>query len=196
MDLKNKEQVKKLIKGCKRGDRKSQRVLYETLYPKMLGVCMRYSSDSSQAKDLVQDGFIKVFQKIKTFNYKGSLEGWVRRLIVNNSIDYIRKSKQIQYNYEEESNLFNMKDKTPEIQEDNKLIRLKAETIVKLIQELSPAYRTVFNLYVIEDMSHREISEQLGISEGTSKSNLSKAKVKLRELYNEQLEQYDRENKV
>jgi RNA polymerase sigma-70 factor (ECF subfamily) len=196
MDLKNKEQVKKLIKGCKRGDRKSQRVLYEALYPKMLGVCMRYSSDPSEAKDLVQDGFIKVFQKIKSFNYKGSLEGWVRRLIVNNSIDHIRKSRQMRYNYEEESNLLNMKDETPEIQEDKKLIRLKAEAIVKLIQELSPAYRTVLNLYVVEDMSHKEISEQLGISEGTSKSNLSKAKVKLRELYNEQFEQYDRENKI
>lgn len=184
MDLNDKEQVRRLIRGCKKGDRKSQRVLYESLYGKMLGVCLRYSRDMLEAEDLVQDGFIKVFDKIKSFNYKGSLEGWVRRLIINNSIDQIRRKRKMNFDYEEESKIHNMKDENPEELEEFELLNLKAERIVELIQKLSPAYQTVFNLYVVEDMTHKEIADTLNISVGTSKSNLAKAKMKLRELYN------------
>ncbi|MEA3447989.1 MAG: sigma-70 family RNA polymerase sigma factor [Bacteroidota bacterium] len=197
MDLTNNEQVKKVVKGCKKGNRQSQRILYETLYNKMLGVCMRYSSDPNEAKDLVQDGFIKVFEKIKTYHFKGSLEGWIRRLIVNNAIDQLRKKKKLPYNFEEESGINNMEDTGEKEIEEKKLLRLEAKTIVSLIQKLSPAYKAVFNMYVIENMSHNEIAEKLNISIGSSKSNLSKAKVRLRKFYNEYIEKHDdRENKI
>jgi RNA polymerase sigma-70 factor (ECF subfamily) len=189
MDLTNKEQVRKVVKGCKNGNQQSQRILYEALYNKMLGVCMRYSSEPNEAKDLVQDGFIKVFKKIKTYNFKGSLEGWIRKLIVNNAIDQLRKKKKMLYSFEEESGINNMEDTGKEETEEKKLLHLKAETIVRLI--LTPAYRAVFNMYVIEDMSHKEIAKQLDISIGSSKSNLSKAKVRLRKLYIEYIEKHD-----
>ncbi|MFO7791153.1 MAG: RNA polymerase sigma factor [Bacteroidales bacterium] len=196
MDLTNEEQVKKLIKGCEKGDQQSQRMLYEALYNKMLGACMRYSRDPGEAKDLVQDGFIKVFKKIKTYNCKGSLEGWIRRLIINNAIDQLRKNKKMLFSFEEESGIDNMEDTKDEDDEDKKLLQLKAEKIVELIQKLSPAYQAVFNMYVIENMSHKEIAEKLNISVGSSKSNLSKAKVRLRKLYIEYIEKYDGKNKI
>ncbi|MDA3819996.1 MAG: sigma-70 family RNA polymerase sigma factor [Candidatus Delongbacteria bacterium] len=191
MDLTNKEQVRKVVKGCKNGNQQSQRILYEALYNKMLGVCMRYSSEPNEAKDLVQDGFITVFKKNKTYNFKGSLEGWIRKLIVNNAIDQLRKKKKMLYSFEEESGINNMEDTGKEETEEKKLLHLKAETIVRLIQKLTPAYRAVFNMYVIEDMSHKEIAKQLDISIGSSKSNLSKAKVRLRKLYIEYIEKHD-----
>jgi RNA polymerase sigma factor (sigma-70 family) len=193
MDLNDKERVRQLIKGCKNGDSKSQRILYETLYHKMLGVCLRYSKDMLEAEDLVQDGFIKVFEKIKSFNHTGSLEGWIRRLIVNNTIDEIRKKKRMLFDYGEESRIQNMKDEHPEEKEDFELLQLKAERLVELIQKLSPAYQTVFNMYVVEDFSHKEIAEILDISVGTSKSNLAKAKKRLREIY---IERFGHENKI
>ncbi|MFO7880829.1 MAG: RNA polymerase sigma factor [Bacteroidota bacterium] len=192
MDLKNNEQVRELIRGCKKGDRQSQRMLYEAFYGKMLGVCMRYSRDSSEAKDMVQEGFIKVFDKIKSYKHKGSLEGWIKKLIINNTIDYLRKNKKMKMSYEEESDLKQMKDEKAEDDEYKSLLKLQAETIVRLIQKLSPAYQTVFNLYVVEDLSHAEIADKLGISAGTSKSNFAKAKEKLREFYHEENERYDR----
>ncbi len=197
MDLTNSEQVKKVVKGCKKGNRQSQRILYEALYNKMLGVCMRYSKDPKEGEDLVQDGFIKVFAKIKTYNYKGSLEGWIRRLIVNNAIDQLRKKKKMLYSYEEESGINNMEDTGAKETEEKKLLQLEAKIIVGLIQKLSPAYQAVFNMYVIENMSHKEIAEKLNISIGSSKSNLSKAKVRLRKLYYEYIEKHDdRKNKI
>jgi RNA polymerase sigma factor (sigma-70 family) len=197
MDLTNNEQVKKVVKGCKKGNRQSQRILYEALYNKMLGVCMRYGNDPKEAEDLVQDGFIKVFAKIKTYNYKGSLEGWIRRLIVNNAIDQLRKKKKMLYSYEEEAGINNMEDTDAKETEEKKLLQLEAEKIIGLIQKLSPAYRAVFNMYVIENMSHKEIAEKLNIAVGSSKSNLSKAKIRLRKLYYEYIEKHDdRENKI
>ena len=186
MDFSNKEHVKKLVKGCQNGNRKYQRILYEKMYGRMLGVCMRYSRDIAEAEDMVQEGFIKVFEKINGFNYKGSLEGWVRRLIINNTIDTIRRNQKMCFDYEEESRIINMKDDHYDDKEASELLKLKSEAVVGLIQKLSPAYRTVINMFIIEDMSHREISQYLGISEGTSKSNLSKAKVKLLELYKQE----------
>jgi RNA polymerase sigma-70 factor (ECF subfamily) len=186
MDLNDKEQVRILVKGCKEGNRKSQRVLYEALYPKMLGVCLRYSRDTLEAEDLVHDGFIKVFDKICSFNFKGSLEGWIRRLIVNNSIDEIRRKRKMYFEYGEESNISNLKDESPEELEDEQMLQLQADRIVELIQKLTPAYKTVFNLFVVEDLTHKQIADLLDINVGTSKSNYAKAKRKLRELYNKE----------
>ncbi len=193
MNLNDKEQVERLISACRKGERKSQRVLYEMLYGKMLGVCMRYSSNMQEAEDMVHDGFIKVFDKIKSFENKGSLEAWITRLMVNHCIDVIRKKKKLKFQYQDESNMDNIKDEAIDEQEDFKILELKVERIVELMQKLTPAYQMVFNLYVVEDMTHNEIAQMLNISEGTSKSNFFKAKKKLRELYNEN---YGHENEI
>jgi RNA polymerase sigma-70 factor (ECF subfamily) len=169
-----------IIKGCLRNDRASQKALYEQFYSKMLGVCLRYAKDTDEAKDVLHEAFLKVFTNLKNFNGTGSFEGWIRRIMVNTSIDHLRKNKQ---NYLIVSTVYanekaaNMAD---EVDEDDLVLNIDKEEILKAVQELTPAYRTVFNLYVIEEYTHREIAELLEISEGTSKSNLSKAKFNLK----------------
>lgn len=169
-----------VIKGCLKNDRASQKALYEYYYSKMLGVCLRYSKSSDDAKDVLHEGFLKVFNGLKNFNNTGSFEGWVRRIMVNTSIDQLRKNKQ---NYLIVSTV-NVNDRSSniaeEMSEDDLLSNIEKEDILKAVQELTPAYRTVFNLYVIEEYTHKEIAELLDISEGTSKSNLSKAKFNLK----------------
>ena len=184
IDLTNKLETEKLVKNCIKGDRKSQHIFYKMFYSKMLSLCMRYASNYSEAQDLFHDGFIKVFSKLQSFENKGSLEGWVRRIIVNNAIDFVRNGKDFIVEYDDESKIADLKDEEEFDFDSEKDTRLKAELILKLIQELAPAYRAVFNLYVVENYSHKEIAEKLNISIGASKSNLSKAKIKLRELYN------------
>jgi RNA polymerase sigma factor (sigma-70 family) len=169
-----------IIKGCLRNDRASQKILYEHFYSKMLGVCLRYSKSNDEAKDIVHEGFLKVFDSLKNFKATGSFEGWVRRIMVNTSIDHLRKNKQnyliVSTVYANEKSV-NMAE---EIDDDDLAMHIDKEEILKAVQELTPAYRTVFNLYVIEEYTHKEIAEMLDISEGTSKSNLSKAKFNLR----------------
>jgi RNA polymerase sigma-70 factor (ECF subfamily) len=169
-----------IIKGCLKNDRASQKALYEQYYSKMLGVCQRYAKDKDDAKDVLHEAFLKVFSNLKNFNGSGSFEGWIRRIMVNTSIDYLRKNKQ---NYLIVSTVYaNEKASAAieEIEDDDLLLNIDKEDILKAVQDLTPAYRTVFNLYVIEEFTHKEIAEMLDISEGTSKSNLSKAKFNLR----------------
>jgi RNA polymerase sigma-70 factor, ECF subfamily len=169
-----------IIKGCLKNDRASQKALYEQYYSKMLGVCLRYAKDKENAKDVLHEAFLKVFNNLKNFNGSGSFEGWIRRIMVNTSIDHLRKNKQ---NYLIVSTVYaNEKASaaTEEIEDDDLLLNIDKEDILKAVQDLTPAYRTVFNLYVIEEFTHKEIAEMLDISEGTSKSNLSKAKFNLR----------------
>jgi len=181
IDLTNKEIVKNLIDSCIKGNRKSQELLYKTFYGKMLAVCMRYSRNREEAQDVLHDGLVKVFMKLKSFENKGSFEGWVRRIIVNGAIDNVRSRNDF-YIKEEQEFLPDVVDDTDNIAEIEKLRKMRAETIIELMQKLSPAYRTVFNLFAVENMQHKEIAETLNISIGTSKSNLAKAKVKLRKL--------------
>jgi len=170
-----------IIRGCLNNDRASQKALYDTFYSKMLGVCMRYSRTNDEAEDLVHEGFLKVFNKIDKLNNSDSLEGWMKRIMVNTAIDLIRKNKNnsllMSNNYADE----NFSDVADEIEDTDFELHFEKKDIMKAVQELSPAYRTVFNLYIMEDYSHKQISELLNISEGTSKSNLSKAKVNVRE---------------
>jgi len=170
-----------LIKGCLKNDRASQKALYEQFYSKMLGVCLRYSKNTDEAKDILHEGFLKVFNGLKGFNNNGSFEGWIRRIMVNTAIDYLRKNKQnyliVSTVYANEKQM-NIADDT--LEEEDFIMNIEEEIILKAVQELTPAYRSVFNLYVIENYSHREIAELLDISEGTSKSNLSKAKFNLK----------------
>ena len=172
-----------IIKGCLKNDRASQKILYEHFYDVMLGVCLRYSKTNDEAKDIVLEGFLKVFTGLKSFNHKGTLEGWIKRIMVNTAIDLLRKNKQ---NYLIVSTVYanekgaEIADDTTDINDDELAAAIDSEEILKAVQQLTPAYRTVFNLYVIEEYTHKEIAEMLDISEGTSKSNLSKAKYNLR----------------
>lgn len=185
MDFADKEQVEVLLKKCIKGDSRSQRFLYERFYGKMLAVCYRYARDHDEAQDIAHEGFIRVFKKLEGFKNTGSLEGWIRRIIVNNAIDYVRAKKKLVFDNENETVLGNIYDEDYDLIDVNEVKKIKAELITELIQKLSPAYKTVFSLYVLEDYSHKDIANALGISVGTSKSNLAKAKMKLRELFNE-----------
>jgi len=184
--LENIEKLKEIVEGCYQNNRRSQEALFQMFYGKMLAVCMRYISDQDTAQEVLQEGFIKVFDKLEVFDFKGSFEGWVRRIVVNTAIDSIRKAKRAPI-LKDNDNDFKM-DASNEIEENEKIemIELRAEKAVEAIQKLSPGYRTVFNLFVIEDYSHKEIAEMLGISEGTSKSNLSKAKKNLKQILTEE----------
>ena len=183
MDLKDKEDIRKLINGCIKGKPKYQKILHQTFYSKMLAVCMRYAKNTAEAEDMLHEGFIKLYQILHKYNYQGSFEGWVRRIIINNSLDVLRKKKNfiINVNQDNEYLIDNYSPKNADT-ENLEQSQLKAEGIIKAIQQLSPAYKAVFNMYVLEDMSHKEIAEKLNISEGASKSNLFKAKLKIKEL--------------
>lgn len=183
--MENKEKLERIINGCLANDRRAQEELFRLYYGKMLGVCMRYKSDRDSAEEILQEGFIKIFDKLDAFDYKGSFEGWMRRIMANTAIDSIRKSKKDPMLTDNDED-FKLGSENPMvIQEELDLIELKADVALEAIESLSPAYRSVFNLYVMEDYSHKEIAEILGISEGTSKSNLSKAKANLQKILKE-----------
>jgi RNA polymerase sigma factor (sigma-70 family) len=169
-----------IIKGCIRNDRLCQKALYERFYGKMMGVCMRYAKDRDEAADMLHEGFMKVFDNIRNFGHKGSFEGWVRRIMANCCIDHLRKNRH-QYLIVDTVLATNAAKTVEEEVSDDELADLIGEKeIMQAVQQLTPAYRTIFNLYVIEEYTHREIAEMLDISEGTSKSNLAKAKFNLK----------------
>jgi len=174
-----------IVEGCKTKNRSSQQKIYELLYSKMLPVCYRYARSTDEAKDILQDGFIKVFEKIEHYNAGGSFEGWVRRIIVNTAIDSYRKKKK-EFFIEDESRI---KDENEWEDTDNEseYSGLSINDIVEAMQNLSPAYQAVFNLYVMEGYSHQEIADELGVSIGTSKSNLAKAKANMKTMLTEKL---------
>ena len=179
MDLSNQVEVRKIVRECAEGNSEYQQLLYKELYSKMMVVCYRYASRPEDAKDLFQEGFMKVFQKIERFNFKGSLEGWVRRIMVNHAIDYYRKNKN---KFAISETLLEAEQIADEQENEGIFENVSAKELLSFVQQLSPVYQTVFNLYVLDDYSHAEIAEELNISEGTSKSNLSKAKRNLKKM--------------
>lgn len=158
-----------------------QRELYERYSAKMFGVCLRYAGNTEEAEDILQEGFIKVFRKIGSFRGEGSFEGWIRRIFVNTAIEQFRRKTYMQPITEREEN-------SVEATYLSVLDSLAEKDIIKLVQQLSPGYRTVFNMYVVEGYTHRQIAESLGISEGTSKSQLSRAKIILQDLVKQHIE--------
>ena len=183
--MENKEQLQKIIDGCLKNKRRSQEELFRLYYGKMLGVCMRYSKDRDSAEEVLQEGFIKIFDKLDRFNYKGSFEGWMRRIMANTAIDAIRSSKKNPLLSDKDEDFKLLSEDAIVLQEEQDFIKLKGKVALEAIQSLSPAYKAVFNLYVIERYTHKEIGEILEISEGTSKSNLSKAKLNLQKVLKE-----------
>lgn len=172
LKLKNLEQD--YIQACIRGERWAQRKIYVDHYSKMLPVCLRYATDETEAQDILHEGFIKVFRHISKYTPGTSLTAWIHRIMVNTSIDYYRK--QSKRRTSSLDLVYDMKSSDPDV-----ISELSAQEILKALQKLTPSYRTVFNLYVVEGYSHKEIAKELGITESTSRSNLVKARGKLRE---------------
>ncbi len=167
--------------GCAKGDRKYQQMLYNMFSAKMFAVCLRYANEYNSAQDLLQEGFVKVFKNIEKFRGEGSFEGWVRRIFVNTAIEHYRKQVNLYALHDSEARGY-------EFYEENALETLKQQDILKIIQKLSDGYRTVFNLYVIEGFSHKEIGDMMGISEGTSKSQLARARYLLQKMITESVD--------
>jgi RNA polymerase sigma factor (sigma-70 family) len=162
------DSLENIIKGCIAGKSLSKEMLYRMYANKMWGVCLRYAKDKDEAKDILQDGFIKVFDKISQFEGRGHFEGWLRKIMINTALAEYRKKRYLNF----ESDLSkDIDDGSEHIECD-----IAVEELLDIIKELPSQYKLVFNLYAIEGYSHKEISKMLGISEGTSKSNLSRAR--------------------
>jgi RNA polymerase sigma factor (sigma-70 family) len=164
-----------LVQKCNLQDPAAQRELYERFSRKMFGVCLRYGNSKESAEDLLQEGFVKVFTKLSSFKNEGSLEGWIRKVMVNTALDHLRQQK--------------IAWSSIEIQEDVLVTeqdfgRVDQQELLKLIQKLPSGYRTVFNLYAIEGYNHQEIAKELGINENTSKSQYSRARAQLIQAVN------------
>ncbi len=180
--------IKELINGCINGNRRSQEILHRNYYGKMMGVCLRYMQDKDEAKDVVQEGFIKVYNNLAKYDHSGSFDLWLKRIFVNTAIDFYRKNKTLQ-------NIFNYNVEVEDVQEpidENSSIgtlkMLSTPDILEAVQELTPVYRAVFNMYAIDGYNHHQISEALNINIGTSKSNYSKAKGNLQKILINKLE--------
>lgn len=170
-----------LVRECISGNNDAQRELFNQYSPLLLGIAMRYFKDKAKAEDVLQDGFIKIFKNLHKFKNKGSFEGWMRRIVVNTALDEIRKEKKNQNNIELDNTNFKIVHKS-DIEE-----RLQAEVLMDIVKQLPDGFRIIFNMYAIEGYSHKEIANELGISESTSKSQYSRAKAALRE----QLKKYN-----
>lgn len=174
-----------IIQGCVKANRESQKEFYKTFYGFSMAIAMRYCNTKDDAMEVVNDGFIKIYRELHNFkpaheNYEASLKGWMKSIMVNTAIDHFRKNNKKQF-------LVEIKDdhvETIDTQESS-INKLSYKEILELVQRLSPGYRTVFNLYVIDGFKHEEIAQQLNISVGTSKSNLSKAKINIQKMLKE-----------
>jgi len=164
-----------LIKGCRKGDGRAQKHMFERYAPRMLTVCRRYITDNDQAEDVMLVAWVKVFERMQQFKGEGSFEGWLRRIMVNESLTWLRKNKQMYLHTD-----LDEADRSPDLSVLEN--HLEAEDIMKMVQQLPAGYRTVFNLYAIEGYSHKEIAKTLDITENTSKSQLSRARTHLQKL--------------
>lgn len=170
-------QERDLIKACIRKERWAQKMLYEEYYGVLMGVCLRYSNDGEDALDILHEGFIKIFKNIGRYQLGTSLSAWMRRIMINTAIDFYRKKVRRRTGTLEEANEVSSNDA-------DAVSQCTEQEILEAIQLLSPAYRAVFNLYAIEGFAHKEIADLLQITESTSRSNLVKARIKLKNLLN------------
>ncbi|MCB0772788.1 MAG: sigma-70 family RNA polymerase sigma factor [Flavobacteriales bacterium] len=165
-----------MVAGCLSGDRIAQKALYQAYARKMMSICMRYAPNREQAQDILQDGFVKVFQKMDHYRGEGPLGGWIARTMVNTALDHLRRNKPFEHSQDltEAEHLHAVDERS--------IGAMSADEILALIQQLPSGYRTVFNLFAVEGYPHKEIGEMLGISENTSKSQFMKARAYLRKL--------------
>ena len=158
------------IESCRKGDRKAQKALFDRLAPRMFPVCIRYAGDRETAEDILQDGFVTLFSKLDTYKGEGSFEGWARKIFVNTALMYLRKKDALKMSDELENARNLSTDLSSQIED------IGYKELMKLITGLPPGFRTVFNMYVVEGYSHKEIADMLGISEGTSRSQYNRAR--------------------
>jgi RNA polymerase sigma-70 factor (ECF subfamily) len=175
--------IEKLIKQCKKRDLKSQEKLYQLFSHKLFSVSLKYSRNYAEAEDNLQDAFITIFKKNNQFNFKGSFEGWMKRIVINTALQRYRKQHVFEIVNEE-----NIEQPEVEINEEN----IPLKFLLQIIQELPDRYRMVFNLYALDGYSHKEIAETMGISIGTSKSNLARA----RGILKQKIEESQKKNNV
>ena len=174
------QNLEKIIDGCMKWHRDSQRLLYKEFYSYGMSITFRYVKNESDAETVVNDTFLKVFNNIKKFDRNQAFKPWFRRILVNTSINYLKKHNRLAYSADL-LEVQNMADK------ETILSNISYKELIKMVNSLSQAYSTVFNMFVIDGFKHDEIAEKLGISVGTSKSNLSKARAKLKVLIEQQL---------
>lgn len=170
------------LEGCVRNSRESQKIIYSSFYGYAMAICSRYAGNQEDAVEILNDGFLKIFKEIHHYkpayaDSSASFKGWLRKIMVYTSIDHFRKNKKHLVNGQVDPSQLQIASKT-----EDALDKITHDEIIQAVQRLSPAYRTVFNLFVIEGLSHDEIAEKLGISTGTSKSNLSKARMHLQRI--------------
>lgn len=183
MNTSNTEQ--KLLEGCRKGNRLAQQELFEKFRKRMFTVCLRYLPDNFEAEDILLQGFLKVFLNITKYSGQGSFEGWIRRIIVNEALMALRAKKML---FVEASEIYHSAlSASPE----ELGFSLNTDDLLNMVQELPEGYRTVFNLFAIEGFTHKEIGEMLNISEGTSKSQLSRARVILQNRLEKSSEAYN-----
>ncbi len=179
---------KQLIQACLDGNPKAQRQLYQHFSGKMMGICMRYASDRPEAEDMLQDGFCRVFTDLSKFRAEGPLGAWIRRVVINTALQHLRRKKTRMFPTIELQEI-----KETHLSAEDIISQFSAQDLLQIIQQLPPGYRMVFNLHAIEGYSHEEIADQLGISIGTSKSQLSKARATIKKmLTSETKQQYER----
>lgn len=180
-----------LLAGCLRNHRRSQELLYRQFYGYAMSVCLRYAPTREGALEVLNDGFLKVFTRLDQYEPTQSFKGWLRRILINTAVDHYRQ--EVRHFYHED---VEQADQIAGTESIDAYSQLAHEELMRLIQQLSPAYRLVFNLYVIDGFSHDEIAAQLGISVGASKSNLARARENLRQLLKQlNYDEYARANR-
>ena len=168
-----------LIIACKKQNSNAQKVLYERYAPVMMAVCKRYCREEDTALDLLHDGFIRAFTQIGSYTGKGSFEGWLRRIFVNLALESFRKEKQ-KNRFLEEYGYMLANETDDDVNDLLDIEKIPREEVLGMIRDLPPGYRTVFNLFIFEEMSHREIAQMLGIKEAASRSQFFRAKTILK----------------
>ena len=180
-----KQELEYIIQGCIKSNRESQKMFYQHFYGYATDICMRYCNTRDDAMEVVNDGFLKIYKELPVFkprydNYEASLKGWMKSILVNTAIDHFRKNNKNYLVNDLEDSHFEM-----EHMEETVLDKMTYKEILEMVQRLSPVYKTIFNLFVIDGFKHEEIASRLNISVGTSKSNLSKAKANIQKMLRE-----------
>ena len=165
-----------IVRGCIRGDKKLQKMLYDRFAPKMMGVCIRYFTNIGEAEDALQEGFIRVFTNLKSFRKEGALESWIRKIIINTTLNYYRSNLKHRYHFDIQEMEENIEDRS--VTRDV----FDVKDLLKMIHNLPEGYRIVFNLYEMDGYNHKEIADMLKISTNTSKSQLLKARKLLQKM--------------
>src|SRR5688500_10228316 len=189
-----------LIQECLKQNSSAQKILYKKFFPKMIAVCLRYLKNREDASEVLNSAFLKVFEKLKQYKSEGSLEGWIKRIVINSSLDFIRRNKTYRNKFiltdEFQSYSSSEKQDNDTINFSDAEIYLSSEEIFELISALPPATRIVFNLYVIDGFAHKQIAKQLNISTGTSQWHLSNARKLLKEKINEAITKKNKSNNI